>query len=117
MQRAQWSIAPQPPVANGETREGAIVLTIGTGHTGRVLPQLPDGMYKLTWTFQGQQGAAKQKVFRVDCGRPNGGPPAGGGGLAKEEAFTPVAGAAGVGLAAVAGAVWLRLRRRPHGSA
>ncbi|OIJ66288.1 hypothetical protein [Streptomyces mangrovisoli] len=47
---------------------------------------------------------------------PNGGPPAGGGGLARSEAFSPVAGAAAVGLATVAGVVWYRLRRRTHGA-
>ncbi|MEW2397684.1 hypothetical protein [Streptomyces sp. NPDC046862] len=43
---------------------------------------------------------------------PNGGPPAGGGGLAQEQDFAPVAGAAAVGLAAVAGAAYFGLRRR-----
>ncbi|WP_416984230.1 hypothetical protein [Streptomyces sp. T028] len=50
-------------------------------------------------------------------GGPHGGPPAGGGGLARDAAFGPVAGAAAVGVAAVGGVVWFRLRRRPHGAA
>ena len=72
----------------------------------------------------GGNPAGKQKVFKVDCpnrpnvpGGPNGGPPAGGGGLAREAAFTPVAGAAAVGLAAVGAVAWFRLRRRSHGAA
>ncbi|MBE8476680.1 hypothetical protein [Streptomyces justiciae] len=93
---------------------------------------LSDGLYKLVWKGDNWTGAGKQKVFTVDCtnptptptstrpgggpGGPNGGPPAGGGGLAKDAAMGPVAGAAVVGLAAAGGAVWLRLRRRPHGA-
>ncbi|WP_189217219.1 MULTISPECIES: hypothetical protein [Streptomyces] len=41
---------------------------------------------------------------------PNGGPPAGGGGLAQD--FSTVAGAAAVGSAAIGGAMYLRMRRR-----
>jgi hypothetical protein len=29
---------------------------------------LPNGMYKLYWTFAGEHGSAKHKVFKVDCG-------------------------------------------------
>ncbi|MER6090181.1 hypothetical protein [Streptomyces bluensis] len=51
-------------------------------------------------------------------GEPKGGPPAGGGGLAEERDFAPVAGAAAVGLVAVAGAAYFGLRRRrSHGAA
>ena len=50
-------------------------------------------------------------------GGPHGGPPAGGGGAARDAAVGPVAGAVAVGLAAVGGAVWFRLRRRTHGAA
>ncbi|WP_340381847.1 hypothetical protein U5640_35400 [Streptomyces sp. SS7] len=50
-------------------------------------------------------------------GGPHGGPPAGAGGLARDAAFGPVAGAAAVGVAAVGGVIWFRLRRRPHGAA
>jgi hypothetical protein len=94
-------------------------------------------MYKLTWNFVGENGNGKHKVFQVDCpspppggstggstgggtgggtGGPNGGPPAGGGGLARDAALSPLAGAAAVGLTAVGGVVWFRLRRRPHGA-
>jgi hypothetical protein len=52
-------------------------------------------------------------------GGPAGGVHAGGGGLAdKTQAFTPLAGAAAVGLVAVGGAAYFRLmRRRTHGAA
>ncbi|XUL87113.1 hypothetical protein ACQ86D_10750 [Streptomyces galilaeus] len=131
IQEVTWSIETQPPVLGGATRTGSITLTSGTGHTMPVAT-LPNGMYKLTWNFVGEHGAGKHKVFKVDCptpppgggpgggtggtGGPNGGPPAGGGGLAREAALTPLAGAAAVGLTAVGGVVWFRLRRRPHGA-
>ncbi|MFJ8138281.1 hypothetical protein [Streptomyces sp. NPDC096013] len=131
-QQVTWSIETQPSIPGGATRSGSITIATkaGTGHT-MPIATLPNGMYKLTWTFTGEHGAGKHKVFKVDCpttpgggttggpgggpGGPNGGPPAGGGGLAREAALTPLAGAAGVGLAAVGGVVWFR-RRRPHGA-
>ncbi|MFF4273841.1 hypothetical protein [Streptomyces sp. NPDC001536] len=124
-QEITWSIVTQPPVANGARLSGGIVLPDGDGHTRDYT--LPDGQYKLTWNITGGSGAGKHKVFKVDCvtppggpgggpGGPNGGPPAGGGGIARDQAFAPVAGAAAVGVAAVGGVVWFRLRRRPHGA-
>jgi hypothetical protein len=137
VQQVTWSIETQPSIPGGATRSGSITLTTGTGHTMPVAT-LPNGMYKLTWTFAGENGAGKHKVFQVDCpspppggttggtgggtggtggtGGPNGGPPAGGGGLARDAALSPLAGAAAVGLTAVGGVVWFRLRRRPHGA-
>lgn len=134
-QEVTWSIVTQPPVANGATLSGEISLPTGAGHTQDYT--LPDGQYKLTWNITGGSGAGKHKVFKVDCvtppggtggpgggpggpgggpGGPHGGPPAGGGGIARDQAFGPVAGAAAVGVAAVGGVVWFRLRRRPHGA-
>jgi hypothetical protein len=137
VQQVTWSNETQPSIPGGATRSGSITLTTGTGHTMPVAT-LPNGMYKLTWTFAGENGAGKHKVFQVDCpspppggttggtgggtggtggtGGPNGGPPAGGGGLARDAALSPLAGAAAVGLTAVGGVVWFRLRRRPHGA-
>ncbi|MFB7460936.1 hypothetical protein ACIOC2_28665 [Streptomyces sp. NPDC088337] len=56
---------------------------------------------------------------RDDRGGPRGGVQAGGGGLASSvAAFSPVTGAAAVGLVVVSGVVYTRLvRRRPHGAA
>ncbi|MFF4546163.1 hypothetical protein [Streptomyces sp. NPDC001435] len=45
-------------------------------------------------------------------GGPKGGSPADGSGPARDNPFSPVAGSAAVGLAAVGGAAWFRLRRR-----
>ncbi|MET7987847.1 MULTISPECIES: hypothetical protein [unclassified Streptomyces] len=181
-QQITWSIATQPPT----TRTPVLAGTLSTSDTGRAgtrIFTLPDGQYKLTWNFQGVNGAAKSKVFKVDCpvgaptpsptrtggpsgtpsrqsgpgggpgpsrsgapgggpggqqagqggqqggpggqqggpggqrGGPNGGPPAGGGGLAHEQNFSPVAGAAAAGLVVAGGVVFLRLRRRSNGAA
>ncbi|MCX4760866.1 hypothetical protein OG562_07770 [Streptomyces sp. NBC_01275] len=142
-QNISYTIETQPLDPNGATLQGQITLDPdGTGHTGDI--ELPDDQYKLVWTIVGGNGTGKQKVFQVDCvtpptsppptspppttgpptspppngsGGPHGGPPAGGGGAARDVAAGPVVGAVGVGLAAVGGAVWFRLRRRPHGSA
>jgi hypothetical protein len=133
-QQVTWSIETQPPIQGGATRSGSLTIPENGDGSGHTMPiaTLPNGMYKLTWTFTGENGAGKHKVFKVDCpspppggstggiggvtGGPNGGPPAGGGGLARDAALTPLAGAAAVGLTAVGGAVWFRLRRRPHGA-
>ncbi|UGQ10623.1 hypothetical protein LO772_27865 [Yinghuangia sp. ASG 101] len=65
VQAVTWSIAPQPDRVGGAALDGALALTTGTGHTGPL--SLPAGQYRLTWTFAGQTGAAKQKVFEVAC--------------------------------------------------
>ncbi|MEU6509580.1 hypothetical protein [Streptomyces sp. NPDC046942] len=119
-QQITWTIAPQPASAVGTSLSGALTLPTGTATTANLM--LPSGQYQLTWTIVGVTGAGRHKVFKIDCpstpgGRPNGGPPAGAGGLARSEAFTPVVGAAAVGVAAVGTAVWFRLRRRSHGAA
>ncbi|MFD6174125.1 hypothetical protein [Streptomyces coeruleorubidus] len=117
-----WTILTLPEVP---AKSGSVTLdAAGAGRSPRI--DLPNGQYKLTWLTDRAHGVGKFKVFQVDCPAskatptaitPNGGPPAGGGGIARAEAFTPVAGAAAVGLAAVAGTVWFRLRRRPDGAA
>ncbi|WP_225838346.1 hypothetical protein [Streptomyces sp. NK08204] len=121
-QKITWTIAPQPAQPGGATLYGTLALPHGVGAGSDLL--LPGGQYRLTWNVVGVPGAGKLKVFHVDCPNdpggghgPNGGPPAGGGGLARSEAFSPVVGAGAVGLAAVGGTVWFRLRRRPHGAA
>ncbi|MFI7502030.1 hypothetical protein ACIBVL_26815 [Streptomyces sp. NPDC049687] len=135
VQNITWTIETQPLDPNGASLEGEIDLAGGVGHTEDLI--LPDGQYKLVWVITGGGGTGKEKVFTVDCttpptspppttappttrphhGGPHGGPPAGGGGIARDAALGPVAGAAAVGVAAVGGVVWFRLRRRPHGAA
>jgi hypothetical protein len=145
-QRITWFIVTQPQVAGGANLSGSLDLPTGQGRTPLPNLTLPDGQYKLTWRFAGENGAGKSKVFKVDCpsggpspsaspsvtptgpgggsggpqggpGGPNGGPPAGGGGLAHPQNFSPVAGAAAAGLVVAGGVVFLRLRRRPDGAA
>ncbi|GCD94992.1 hypothetical protein [Embleya hyalina] len=65
VQQVTYTIAAQPPKADGPVLGGSITLTDGTGHTGTLT--LPNGQYKLVWTFAGENGAGKQKVFMVDC--------------------------------------------------
>ncbi|GAA2740495.1 hypothetical protein [Kitasatospora cinereorecta] len=87
VQSVAWTVSQQPPTGNGLALAGAIVLTGGTGRTATY--SLPAGHYKLEWTFTGENGNAKQKVFMVDCassspsstpsGPPTGGSPSGRG--------------------------------------
>ncbi|WP_406328800.1 hypothetical protein [Streptomyces sp. NBC_00203] len=67
-----WSIETQPHVDGGATLAGGLVIPAsGDGRT-EGLYSLPNGQYKLIWNFEGENGAGKQKVFKVDC--PPGGP-------------------------------------------
>jgi hypothetical protein len=65
--QATWQIATDPAQAGGETRSGTVSLTNGAGVTAAVTPQLPNGTYKLTWSFLGQELAGKEKSFRIAC--------------------------------------------------
>ena len=53
-----------PEVLNGTLTIGAD----GDGYTDN--QSLPNGHYKLFWNFAGENGAAKQKVFWVNCPAP-----------------------------------------------
>ncbi|MFF0485604.1 hypothetical protein [Streptomyces sp. NPDC004435] len=70
VQRVRWEIAPQPASASARTLDGTLRLATGAGRTGRLA--LPDGTYRLTWTFEGAQATGKFKVFQVDCPGGNG---------------------------------------------
>ncbi|WAU83493.1 hypothetical protein O1Q96_29655 [Streptomyces sp. Qhu-G9] len=128
VQGITWTIEPQPAASASATLNGTLTLPIGTGYTDTLA--LPDGQYKLTWKIMGGNGAGKSKVFKVDCKptaptkppatppAPNGGVPAGGGGLAEAPTVSAVAAAGAVGLVGVSGFVYFRmLRRRPDGAA
>lgn len=65
--QATWQIATDPAQPGGETRSGTVSLTNGAGVTAAVTPQLPNGTYKLTWSFLGQELAGKEKSFQVAC--------------------------------------------------
>ncbi|MFF0292553.1 hypothetical protein ACFYST_01760 [Kitasatospora sp. NPDC004614] len=64
VQLISWEIDQQQP-AGTRTLSGTIVLAGGTGHTTNL--SVPDGSYKLSWSFVGQTGPTKQKTFTVDC--------------------------------------------------
>ncbi|MEU8511748.1 hypothetical protein AB0C76_09190 [Kitasatospora sp. NPDC048722] len=65
VQQVNWTIEQQPPTGTAQVLAGSITLTNGTGNTGDLT--LPNGHYKLEWTFVGETGTAKQKVFDVSC--------------------------------------------------
>ncbi|RKT19584.1 hypothetical protein BX285_4053 [Streptomyces sp. 1114.5] len=65
VQQVNWTISQQPPTGTAQVLAGSITLVNGTGNTGNLT--LPEGHYKLEWTFVGENGAAKQKVFDVSC--------------------------------------------------
>lgn len=136
IQEVTWEITPQPPKADDPSLNGAITLNGGKGHTGKL--KLPTGQYKLVWTFEGENGAGKQKVFKVDCPgdvvtnpphnghghhRPPHGPVGAGGGgsapiAAEDSSAFGVGAAVAAGLAGTAGLVLIRrARRRDDGAA
>ncbi|MFE2299963.1 hypothetical protein ACFXAW_17390 [Streptomyces sp. NPDC059445] len=65
-QQISWSIAHQPGAAGDPVLAGTLAAS-PTGRAGTRILTLPDGQYKLTWNFQGENGAGKSKVFKVDC--------------------------------------------------
>ncbi|MFF9036964.1 hypothetical protein ACF090_16010 [Streptomyces sp. NPDC014892] len=119
-QRISWTIDRQPPAPRTDpVATGEITLAAdGTGHSTPVAPpnaaRLPNGDYVLTWRTIGGTLEEGRRDINVNCplAGPEGAVPAGGGGLALTQNFSPVAGAAAVGLAAVGGVAYLRLRRR-----
>ncbi|MFI8189846.1 LPXTG cell wall anchor domain-containing protein [Streptomyces sp. NPDC085946] len=67
-QRVDWRIEAVAPSANkGETVESGALTLDGEGHGRTADLSLPDGHYKLFWTFEGEKGAAKHKVFWSEC--------------------------------------------------
>lgn len=61
-----WAGTDSDADKGAPAKDGDITLKAdGRGQTSPVT--LPDGHYKLFWTFDGENGAAKHKVFWVDC--------------------------------------------------
>ncbi|MEU4100134.1 hypothetical protein AB0F16_05855 [Streptomyces tanashiensis] len=83
LQSIQWNIYEQPGQPGNQDpslKNGSIAVdSNGDGHTDDITG-LPTGMYKVEWTWEGQNGAAKSKVFRVDCPPVNGNGGNGNGG-------------------------------------
>jgi hypothetical protein len=66
-QSVSWQIKSWPPTGNRAVVDQG-TLTLDSAGDGRTSDQaLPNGHYKLFWTFAGEHGAAKQKVFWVSC--------------------------------------------------
>ncbi len=127
LQSLTYTIAAQPATSDGAALGGTIPLVGGTGRTPNL--SLPNGQYKLVWTFAGEQGAGKQKVFNVDCpagtvtggttrgarsGQPMGSVNAGGGG-SHVDAGEVTAGVLVVGVALGGFGFHLARRRRAAG--
>jgi hypothetical protein len=69
-QSVSWQIKSWPPAGDRAVVDQG-TLTLDSAGGGRTSDQaLPDGHYKLFWTFAGEHGAAKQKVFWVSCPSP-----------------------------------------------
>src|SRR5215470_18014523 len=69
-QSVSWQIKSWPPTGNRAVVDQG-TLTLNSAGDGRTSDQaLPNGHYKLFWTFTGAHGAAKQKVFWVNCPAP-----------------------------------------------
>lgn len=68
-QRATWWIESWAPTAGvkGEKVESGSLTLDAEGHGRTADLTLPDGHYKLFWTFDGEHGRAKHKVFWSDC--------------------------------------------------
>ncbi|CAM5512132.1 hypothetical protein BOQ63_037415 [Streptomyces viridifaciens] len=125
LQLVNWTTEQAPPTGTALVQSGAITLANGTGVTSALT--LPDGHYKLEWTFAGETGAARQKVFDVSCatsaplpahlpggphGGPHGGVGTGGGGTSGPDAAEVLGGSA---LLAGAAGLWIRATRRRSG--
>ncbi|MFC9703219.1 LPXTG cell wall anchor domain-containing protein [Streptomyces sp. NPDC056943] len=68
-QKATWRIeawANNDQEKGTEVKDGAITLD-AKGHGRTEDMTLADGQYKLFWNFDGENGKAKHKVFKVDC--------------------------------------------------
>ncbi|MGW3558214.1 hypothetical protein ACWDNT_12735 [Streptomyces sp. NPDC000963] len=58
-----WEITPQPPRPEVPSLNGRVALNTGMGHSSTL--SLPEGQYRVTWTFPGAAATGKQKVFTV----------------------------------------------------
>jgi hypothetical protein len=66
-QSVSWQIKSWPPTGDRTVVDQG-TLALDSAGNGRTTDQaLPNGHYKLFWTFAGEHGAAKQKVFWVSC--------------------------------------------------
>ncbi|MDW4905979.1 LPXTG cell wall anchor domain-containing protein [Streptomyces sp. ADMS] len=74
VQEVDWHIEAWAPTAatKGETVKSGEITLDAEGHGRTEDLSLPDGHYKLFWNFEGENGAAKHKMFWTDCAAPGG---------------------------------------------
>jgi hypothetical protein len=76
VQSVSWWIESWPPTGNGAVVDSGVIALDSSGNGFTTDQTLPNGHYKLFWTFAGEKGAAKHKVFWVSCpGTPPTSPP------------------------------------------
>ena len=66
-QSVSWWIKSWPPTGNRSVVDTGTITLDSSGNGATTDQTLPNGHYKLFWTFAGEKGAAKQKVFWVSC--------------------------------------------------
>jgi LPXTG-motif cell wall-anchored protein len=68
-QKVDWHIEAwaKNDLDKGEVVESGSLTLDGSGHERTANMTLADGQYKLFWNFDGENGRAKHKVFKVDC--------------------------------------------------
>ncbi|NUW37002.1 hypothetical protein HTZ77_37215 [Nonomuraea sp. SMC257] len=66
-EKVSWEIKSWPPTGDRTTVESGTLVLDKRGHGRTADMTLPNGHYKLFWTFEGKKGAPKQKVFWVEC--------------------------------------------------
>src|SRR5215472_12238262 len=66
-QSVSWRIESWPPTGNRSVVDTGTITLDSSGNGATTDQTLPNGHYKLFWTFAGEKGAAKQKVFWVSC--------------------------------------------------
>jgi LPXTG-motif cell wall-anchored protein len=66
-QKVSWQIVDQPPTGKDKVEADGTITLDATGHGRTGDMTLPNGHYKLLWTFEGEHGKAKHKVFWVAC--------------------------------------------------
>jgi hypothetical protein len=67
VQSVSWWIESWPPTGNGTVVDSGAIALDSSGNGFTTDQALPNGHYKLFWTFAGENGAAKHKVFWVSC--------------------------------------------------
>lgn len=68
-QKVDWHIEAwaKNDLEKGEVVKSGSLTLDGSGHERTEDMTLADGQYKLFWNFDGENGRAKHKVFKVDC--------------------------------------------------